>query len=1214
MKSILIFLKISILFYCSSTAQSISQNIFLVGNTAKKPTVNHLEVLRSAIMEREGRITLIYSGDILRNSNIEAKHTAEDSAFIKSLIEVVKGIKHAKVYFIPGDEDWNTSEEKGWKKVKKLEELINGIADKKIFLPEDGCPGPEIIDAGENLQIVFISTPWWIYPYKRRYAPDTKCDVLVKPQFIEQLKGAIEDAEEKNVLVVGHHPAISNGNYGGRIPFSQHLKPPVIGTFLAGYHQNVGSPRDIAYPAYGEFANNMKYLMQDYAPFIYASSHDFNLQALEFENSYQVVSGSMFKKVASGKSKNTVYKSDNFGFVELLYYDDGKVMMGAYELENGSLLRVESIELYQSSCNPDQSGAPVNTRFVPCREKIAPALNMDPRFADSIGTAVGASEYKAGFVKKVILGPLYRTSWTATIEAPYLNLDSMKGGLIATGKGGGKQTLSLSLEGGDGKTYVFRSIHKDPILALDPILRKTFVVGLSRQLTATQNPYGAMPVSFLLNSTNILHAQPQLFILPDDPKLGMFQEEYGGVLGILEEKAKKGKGDKPGSYGADDVVRSYDLFRQLYKDHDNRVDVRAFAEARLFDIWIGDWDRNEDNWKWAGYKKGNKTTYYPIPRDRDHVFSLWNGLVPYLADRKWGVQNFEHFDYDFGDLKTETWAARHLDRFLLSSLDKEQWMMLGNDLQKTMNDSLIDLAIQQFPDATIPLAGNTIGVKLKTRRDELPTGIEKYYKLLSKNVDVVGSNKAEYFKIKQLLNGNLEVSMYDKDKSDSISGSPLYNRVFIPGETKSVNVYGLDGNDLMMVEGPSVNSIQLRLFTGKGNDKVTNLAGGNKIHIYDYNNKENDLITSTHKTKIVLSANRDIVEYNRQAFHYNTYLPIPMLYYSPDNGVTAGLGSIWTFYHFAEQDFADKLYVSGKVSSEGNLQFKFSNLYHHAIGEWDWHITGDIAYPYPKVFFYGAGNETINLSEDESLDYYESRYSGYHFSTGLQRIIWRKSSFNLSFFERHNEPNTLSDYFHSVDSTFLGQSDLSYYGAELAFDLDFRDNVFAPKHGIRLFAKQTFNKYFESVGGNFTNSEVSLELYQTSRRLLPITLGIKGGASRVRGKIPFYELNTLGRTTGLRGYYRDRFSGNTTVYLDNQLTMEFGDVNTAIVPLTIGIFGYFDVGRVWVPDETSSSWHNGYGIGVYFRPLMDILTTRFSVSFSDEAKSGLFEFGFGLRL
>ena len=38
----------------------------------------------------------------------------------------------------------------------------------------------------------------------------------------------------------------------------------------------------------------------------------------------------------------------------------------------------------------------------------------------------------------------------------------------------------------------------------------------------------------------------------------------------------------------------------------NYVDAEALGKARVFDIFIGDWGRHEDNWKWAGYDRGIK--------------------------------------------------------------------------------------------------------------------------------------------------------------------------------------------------------------------------------------------------------------------------------------------------------------------------------------------------------------------------------------------------------------------------------------------------------------------------------------------------------------------------------------------------------------------------------------------------------------------------------
>ena len=53
---------------------------------------------------------------------------------------------------------------------------------------------------------------------------------------------------------------------------------------------------------------------------------------------------------------------------------------------------------------------------------------------------------------------------------------------------------------------------------------------------------------------------------------------------------------------------------------------------RLFDMLLGDWDRHQDQWRWAAFKEDGVTTYRPVPRDRDQAFSIMNdGFVLGLA-------------------------------------------------------------------------------------------------------------------------------------------------------------------------------------------------------------------------------------------------------------------------------------------------------------------------------------------------------------------------------------------------------------------------------------------------------------------------------------------------------------------------------------------------------------------------------------------------------
>ena len=66
-------------------------------------------------------------------------------------------------------------------------------------------------------------------------------------------------------------------------------------------------------------------------------------------------------------------------------------------------------------------------------------------------------------------------------------------------------------------------------------MTKNWNCRIVKDQTTTQHPYGAMAADILLNEFGIIHAHPKLYIMPDDPKLGPFQKEFGNMLGMLEE-------------------------------------------------------------------------------------------------------------------------------------------------------------------------------------------------------------------------------------------------------------------------------------------------------------------------------------------------------------------------------------------------------------------------------------------------------------------------------------------------------------------------------------------------------------------------------------------------------------------------------------------------------------------------------------------------------
>ena len=165
---------------------------------------------------------------------------------------------------------------------------------------------------------------------------------------------------------------------------------------------------------------------------------------------------------------------------------------------------------------------------------------------------------------------------------------------------GRQQTKSLRFSGADGREYVFRSIDKDPSPSLPPELRETYAKHVARDLISAQHPGGSLVVARLRDAAGVLHVTPQLAVMPDDPRLGEFRQEFAGMLGLIELRPT----DDPDEAIADgtgmtQVASSEKLFERITEHADETVDSRAFLAARLFDMFVGDWDRHPDQWRWA---------------------------------------------------------------------------------------------------------------------------------------------------------------------------------------------------------------------------------------------------------------------------------------------------------------------------------------------------------------------------------------------------------------------------------------------------------------------------------------------------------------------------------------------------------------------------------------------------------------------------------------
>lgn len=445
-------------------------------------------------------------------------------------------------------------------------------------------------------------------------------------------------------------------------------------------------------------------------------------------------------------------------------------------------------------------------------------------------------QYNRSFFGSWWLGKHWRALWTTPIEAPVLDFAHTFGGLKPGQMGGGMQTTSLRLTSADGRSFVLRSLDKDPIGVLPAFWRHTVLADLLRDQVAAANPYAPLVVAPLSEAAGLLHPHPQLVFLPAaEPRIRAHRDQMGDRLFWLEEKFTSSSVAAFDS--AQGIYDSVEMLERHYREPGHVIDQQAFVRCRLFDILLGDWDRHEGQWDWVAYPQGQLLRYTPIPKDRDQAFSRYrDGLLPWLLTRDFALPKFAHFGASLQDIRPFTVNSAFIDQRGLNALQRGDFLRAAGALQQALTDQVIDQAVSRLPQPIYRLAGRDLASLLKQRRGELKQAAGAFYRLLAQDVLVAGTDAPEQFVVRRLNDGQTLVQVFSLSGKDSL-GPRRYQRVFDNGETQRITLYGLAGNDHFDLSGQVNQGIRVKIVGGRGADRIRDRSlvrqGGKKTLVLD---------------------------------------------------------------------------------------------------------------------------------------------------------------------------------------------------------------------------------------------------------------------------------------------------------------------------------------------------------------------------------------------
>jgi hypothetical protein len=827
-------------------------------------------------------------------------------------------------------------------------------------------------------------------------------------------------------------------------------------------------------------------------------------------------------------------------------------------------------------------------------------------------TVIAGPRYAKGGFARFFAGAGHRDLWSVPLKVEVASLDEIGGGLTPLRLGGGMTTRALHMVGKNGKRYVCRSVDKYAGQGLAEELQGTIYEAILQDQISAFHPSAALVLPPLLNAVGVLHVEPRMQLLPDDPRLGEFRELIGGQLVTTEERPDEGSEDTPGFAGSRRIVDTPTFFDALEEDPRNRLDTRGYLTARLVDLLVGDRDRSVHNWRWARFEHDTGYVWKPIPRDRDQAFIQLDGFAKAVI--RWYEPRLVRFSRDVPSVQGLTRSAWDMDRPFLVDLEKPVWDSVVTAVQQRLSDAVIDRAVRRMPPEHMRLFGQTMARQLRARRDGLKETADKFYRIVTEYADIHATDAPELAVVEWVDDDHAKVSTYPGTSNGHVSERPVYfSRRFDRRETREIRLYLHGGDDRVVVRGRGPKNITLRIIGGGGADQLldSSATGGRRTYFYDAGDR----------TRVVRGPSSVLV--HRKAPRPRSWgetaplspdwgsrwLPRPAFPYTSDLGILIYAGATRTGYSFLKYPYGTSLlfgagYAPREDKYVADLRYEIGDLLPSVRGSFTVGYSG-----IETLHFYGFGNDT---EETEPRQFYKLRRGRLLVEPVMTATLWSKVDVGLGLRFEMSTTDTLPDEPNFVSQARpYGVGSLLQSAAEVMLRVDTRDRPAAATKGVLVQGGARFYPEMLDIdSGAFTRVSGEASTFLSFSKEGDQTVALRVGGEKVWGTFPFYEAAFLGGPRRLRGFRRERFAGDASVYGSAEFRVLLGHLGF-LLPWDVGVFGFADAGRVFVSGASPGGWHTSAGGGVWGAPLYRRFTGSFTVARSGEGTTFYVGSGFG---
>ena len=324
--------------------------------------------------------------------------------------------------------------------------------------------------------------------------------------------------------------------------------------------------------------------------------------------------------------------------------------------------------------------------------------------------------------------------------------------------------------------------------------------------------------------------------------------------------------------------------------------------------------------------------------------------------------------------------------------------------------------------------------------------------------------------------------------------------------------------------------------------------------------------------------------------------------YAAEYGVFLGVGAKVEDYGVNNETYRYRMQFDGGAATANDIRYKL-----HYTGDFRTLISNTSLFVEAGttglnlIHFYGLGNEKYFIGKGLEEENFEILNQITSLKASLSYPMDTKykwsAGIDAKWIDLSLKPGTYN-YLHraevpGIDNNFAGSF-------TLGFHYDSRDSG-EPKDQASRYAKSnpasqgsttalsgilldvTGKYYPEFMGNQNAYEKISGEF----RTYIPLVSSrysrvvFRLGGEKIWGDYPFYEAAFLGGSTSLRGYDKQRFAGDASLYAGSELRLYMGTFKL-FVPVKYGPLFFAETGRVFLAGENSDAWHSSAGGGLWF--------------------------------